>query len=553
MKELTAEKFHPLWDRNYSLLGADDNEKKAWTNFSEFKTITVESFLETLIGDADFEKMRPLLPEVALSGLINASHFVALSRLDDSIPANEPQNANDLVFDKKRNIITRDRLRLAMGRQCAIIMPPNSFAYDAIIPICLPIEFVIDSAGKTSINPINLGFSNGVPIELYNSNPSKYKGQSRYRPIYSFLGIKFKSGGFEAAALSIMDPRLHFVPCPVHGYYLNEDCRHCEEEEALKEIFKNHISLLYCFKDRAEVQKSMASSFSVNFGREKTPSTSSHELFKALYPKLAVDQIEAFVEENLTLRGDEDYRTFEDYYLKHSEPISESVDLVNFLWNESVGNTYKNTDLEAYEAKLKKHKDEKLKWEKELISSLNEMDFNASLQENDSSMEGREVGKKSAGILSAPKSSSKKSRIVPSIGPVMPIPPEFPLPIEFFDLDKLPESNAGTPLSRKDAAKRPNFLSEARMSTIVLYGWEKWAPFIGQMGAELAKKMLDEFNFNSVRNVDKYDLPALAPSLKVFMSSKLVGVDQYECPEESKYTIDKWIPLVQTRLKRYNN
>ena len=364
MKELTPEKFHPLWDRNSSLLGADDKRKVAWVDFSEFKTITVEAFLKTLLGDADFEKMRPLLPEVALGGLINASHFVALSRLDDSIPANEPQNANDLVFDKKRNIITRDRLRLAMGRQCAIIMPPNSFAYDAIIPICLPIEFVIDSAGKTSINPINLGSSNGVPIELYNSNPSKYKGQSRYRPIYSFLGIQFKSGGFEAAALPIMDPRLHFVPCPVHGYYLNEDCRHCEEEEALKEIFKNHISLLYCFKDRAEVQKSMASSFSANFGREKTPSTSSHELFKALYPKLAVDQIEAFVEENLTLWGDEDYRTFEDYYLKHSEPISESVDLVNFLWNESVGKTYKKTEIEAHYAKLRKFKEDMLKWGK---------------------------------------------------------------------------------------------------------------------------------------------------------------------------------------------
>ena len=176
----------------------------------------------------------------------------------------------------------------------------------------------------------------------------------------------------------------------------------------------------------------------------------------------------------------------------------------------------------------------------------------ATLQENESSMEGREVGKKSAGILSAPKSTTKKSRIVTPKTPVKPIPPEFPLPIEFVDLEKLPESNAGTPLSPKDAAKRPNFLSEARMSTIVLYGWEKWAPFIGQRGAELAKKMLDEFNFNPVRNVDKYDLPALAPSLKVFMSSKLVGVDQYESPEETKYTIDKWLPLVQNRLNRYN-
>ncbi len=43
----------------------------------------MEAYLEGLLGKEDFAKLRPFLPEIALNGWINATHFVSLSLLSE--------------------------------------------------------------------------------------------------------------------------------------------------------------------------------------------------------------------------------------------------------------------------------------------------------------------------------------------------------------------------------------------------------------------------------------------------------------------------------------
>ncbi len=117
MQDLTTKEFKSLWSRNSSLL-ADSNE--AENDFLEYKVVTVEAFLERLLGEEDFAAIRPCLSPFALGGLINATHFVSLARLSEALESlegvEEPVNTNDLVFDQNRNIITYDRLRICMAR-----------------------------------------------------------------------------------------------------------------------------------------------------------------------------------------------------------------------------------------------------------------------------------------------------------------------------------------------------------------------------------------------------------------------------------------------------
>ena len=73
---------------------------------------------------------------------------------------------------------------------------------------------------------------------------------------------------------------------------------------------------------------------------------------------------------------------------------------------------------------------------------------------------------------------------------------------------------------------KPHY-KQAHMSTIVVYGWDKWKEVIGEEGVAIAKRMITDFDLDPVRNVEKPDVSALARSLKIIMSSKLVGLDHY--------------------------
>ncbi len=523
MKDLTPAKFHSLWDTRNCILADDETEGSS--SFDHYKVVTVESFLERLLGKDELELMRPMLSAVALGGLVNMSHFVPLSRLSDKLRkvegVKEAANANDLVPDTKRNVITEELLRTCMARQCGLLLPANYFALDAIIPVLLPIEFVTDPDGKESIRPVNPKVPNGVPEAVYQEDPIKHQGKSRYRPIYSFLGLQFKAGGFEASDLPGMQARLHFVPCPGHNSDRVAGCAQCKLEvesgqlekpqlengqqlqansshsrqrdlgsstdrtcprraknEALEQIFQHPITLLYSFKERQQVGDH---SILVNYGRRHGAVESSSPLddssfvagfLEKLYPdadRLIIDSLKAKIGKHFT-KQKKKYRSFEDYYIKHAFMASEAVDLVSFYWDEGVGSTYRRQDLDKYKR-----------------------------AEVEQTQQGA--------IHPAEVSSVRHSSPAPSLS------------------DKKKTRKVDPPKPKPIALQPP--YHRARMSTIIIYGWSKWKDLIGNDGIAAADKLINEFDIDPVQNVDVEDVGPLSRSLKIIMSPRLLGLDQY--------------------------
>ena len=68
---------------------------------------------------------------------------------------------------------------------------------------------------------------------------------------------------------------------------------------------------------------------------------------------------------------------------------------------------------------------------------------------------------------------------------------------------------------------------KSRMNTVVIYGWKPWEQVIGKEGIIMADKMFSEFVQDPIKNVKSNDLKLLIPSLKIIMSSKLLGLDRY--------------------------
>ncbi len=65
------------------------------------------------------------------------------------------------------------------------------------------------------------------------------------------------------------------------------------------------------------------------------------------------------------------------------------------------------------------------------------------------------------------------------------------------------------------------------MSTIIIYGWSKWKYLIGIDGIVAAGKLINEFDSDPVENVSHLDVGPLSRSLKIIMSPRLIGLDQY--------------------------
>lgn len=72
------------------------------------------------------------------------------------------------------------------------------------------------------------------------------------------------------------------------------------------------------------------------------------------------------------------------------------------------------------------------------------------------------------------------------------------------------------------------------MSTVVINGWKPWEKVIGLEGTIMADKLFSEFVQDPLKNVEEKDLKLLLPSLKIIMSSKLLGLDRYLEPENSQ-------------------
>ena len=230
---LECEELEELWKKKNYLLEPENNNDLPTTQFPDYHVTTVGDFLATLFkgkaenewqfeglevkGKLELELENNLnkLPEIARSGIINASHFVKLSRTSgiDSEKVNPSQLplANDYVSDKYRNVIDRSLLRLGLRRQCGFLLPDRYFGIDAIIPVCL------------------------------NKKTTKHN-----RPIYSFIGVQVKTvASVKSEELDNMFARFHFVTCPKKGEddHNSETCTYCEEPEALETVFGNQIAI----------------------------------------------------------------------------------------------------------------------------------------------------------------------------------------------------------------------------------------------------------------------------------------------------------------------
>ncbi len=86
--------------------------------FEQYKVISVESFLNRLLGAQIMGKIKHFLPQASLKGLVNITQFVLFKRMDSG-----------------RKMISRDMLRDGLTRQCGFILPADCCAYDLVIPV----------------------------------------------------------------------------------------------------------------------------------------------------------------------------------------------------------------------------------------------------------------------------------------------------------------------------------------------------------------------------------------------------------------------------------
>ena len=97
--------------------------------------------------------------------------------------------------------------------------------------------------------------------------------------------------------------------------------------------------------------------------------------------------------------------------------------------------------------------------------------------------------------------------------------------------------------------------NRGRMITVIVYGWEPWEAVIGRKGVAMADKLFHEFDLNPLRNIEESDLKGLKGSLKIIMSSKLVGADRYLEPKNTQNDIpycslDEWIVFLHQKFEK---
>ena len=551
----------------------------------------VGSFLETLMGADNFERVKETFPLATLDGLMNASHFVSISRIEESLK-NEAQslaNANDFVSDKHRNVITMDRLRLALARQCGLIMPPNYYGIDAIIPVCLATEEVIDPKGNVTIKDVGReGRENDIPYDLYDPNNENESKKNRYRPIYSFLAIQYKSGRFDLDAIPKMQARLHIVPCAnfsekdKEGNHLK--CPSCASELALKEIFDNQISLLYCFlKKEKDSKVCLKKQYTVNYGPELGNSNSSpatlfekKDFCKILYPNIReIEAYSVFIESNETVNQSTSVRTFEDFLLRHRIKLNESIELINIYSDENQGCTFRASDIQKWEkdernrlsleSKAKKRKIDKESVESELIAAgIESMNTNDAVAAADTAMDtnytaaATDTTDTSATSASADIAMDTNSTTMYTNDASVSVDTAMDTNDTIAAADSAMDTNDTTAAASSSIqTKFPDPIrplapfNQSRMNTVIIYGWKPWENVIGPEGILMAEKLFNEFVQDPLKNVKAKDIKLLLPSLKIIMSSKLLGLDRYLESKDGQDDIsyNQWLYLIFEKFR----
>ena len=118
-----------------------------------YKVVTVKSFLKSLYGQTQFDKLvnTPSNPigDDLLNGLMNFTHFI---RLDSSFPfkdlfspselsgkpvALKPTSISSVLKHQLPNTICRETIQYALKRSAAFFAPADNYGVDLFLPVCL--------------------------------------------------------------------------------------------------------------------------------------------------------------------------------------------------------------------------------------------------------------------------------------------------------------------------------------------------------------------------------------------------------------------------------
>lgn len=292
-----APEFKDLWNLKNNLLESAATDSPC-TNFSNYKVTTVRSMLGTLIGVDDSKSHLPGIPELILDGLVNASHFVRLSRDPDGFaypnlnlkPKDLPV-ADGRIPDKSRNVIDRAILETGLLRQCGFSVPVNYYGCDFVIPVVLENNTL------------------------------------------TFIAIQVKNSGANSTEDVLkMQERLHLVKCSSCLGDNNESgsgmkCDKCIDKESLQSIYANQVSVLISLDQSSPSKFNQSQSYNSKITSQKDKDI----LLGALNEKLPVAEIGKMLQ---SVAGKSD--KFLSPIVQQTVPLSNSVALVKSLWYDNL-------------------------------------------------------------------------------------------------------------------------------------------------------------------------------------------------------------------------
>ena len=210
------------------------------SEFSGYKVHTVEEFLKMMLN----LDLLSHLPQVVLEGLVNGTHTVNLDSFSENLQfgsktftPSKPAVADERIADPSRFILTEDLLRLCFVSQVIIKFPPGYYGLDYAIPVLL---------------------KSGT---------------------FTFIGVQIKRADANTSDdVFKMRARLHLVKCPLE-ICEGLNCKKCINDEALKLIYQNQISIVISL-DKPENFSTFKSSTSCFEGCTKMAESYLTELFR---------------------------------------------------------------------------------------------------------------------------------------------------------------------------------------------------------------------------------------------------------------------------------
>ena len=209
-------------------------------------------FFIGIYGDI-INRVKTFIPELMKTGLLNMTHYTQVSNKfpfeslktesGAKLKATVPPLADPRYVkgDSLCNQITAEVLESMIIRGSGIMLAPNTFGLDHVIPICFkpdeaskPAE-IVESAEDSKLPAVNAS----PPINS--------------RPEYSFIGVQVKRGKSENIRTIMAKGAVsnHYVRCGLHGVN-GCDCENCKfriSNDSFKRLLENGFMLVHTLTD----------------------------------------------------------------------------------------------------------------------------------------------------------------------------------------------------------------------------------------------------------------------------------------------------------------